>query len=408
VPLAGRPLLAHAVAAMEANRCVTAVVVVAHPDALGATAKLLADEGFVKVVAVVAGGPTRQASVAAGLAAMPPGPAFLAVHDAARPLPGPGSVDRLLELLNAARSGAPEPPRPAGVVPGVPVVDTVRRVDGEQRSRGIVDRDQLRAVQTPQLFVREALEVAHRRAGLDGVEASDEAALVELAGYPVQVVPGSHENLKVTTAFDLLVAESLITRTRRGPGNPTNAGAPPPASPPTEGSGEQDKEADMIPQPMRVGQGVDVHPLVKGRPLILGGVTIPFDRGLDGHSDGDVVAHAACDALLGAAGLDDLGTQFPADDPALEGASSMDLCRQVAKLVASSGWAAMNLAVTILCDQPRLADCVGQMSANLAGVFALEQASARVTAKAAEGLGFPGRGEGILAIAVCLAVAADL
>jgi len=213
VPLAGRPLLVHAVEAMEANRCVTVVVVVAHPDALGATAKLLADEGFAKVVAVVAGGPTRQASVAAGLAAMPPGPAFVAVHDAARPLPGRGAVDRLLELLDAARSrtGA------AGVVPGVPVVDTVRRVDGDQRSRGIVDRDQLRAVQTPQLFVREVLEAAHRRAMLDGVEASDEAALVELAGHPVQVVPGSHENLKVTTALDLLVAEALLDRTRRPP-----------------------------------------------------------------------------------------------------------------------------------------------------------------------------------------------
>jgi 2-C-methyl-D-erythritol 4-phosphate cytidylyltransferase len=216
VRLAGRPLLVHAVEAMEANRCVTAVVVVAHPGALGTTAKLLADEGFAKVVAVVAGGPTRQASVAAGLAAMPPGPAFVAVHDAARPLPGLGVVDRLLELLRAARSGAGGF---AGVVPGVPVVDTVRQVDDDQRSRGIVDRDRLRAVQTPQLFVREALEAAHRRATLDGVEASDEAALVELAGHPVQVVPGSHENLKVTTALDLLVAEALLDR-RRDPGNP--------------------------------------------------------------------------------------------------------------------------------------------------------------------------------------------
>jgi 2-C-methyl-D-erythritol 4-phosphate cytidylyltransferase len=208
VRLAGRPLLVHAVEAMEANRCVTAVVVAAHPDALGATAKLLADEGFAKVVAVVAGGPTRQASVAAGLAAMPSGPGFVAVHDAARPLPGPGAVDRLLELLRAA-------PSAAGVVPGVPVVDTVRQVDDDQRSRGIVDRDRLRAVQTPQLFVREALETAHRRAMQDGVEATDEAALVELAGHPVQVVPGSHENLKVTTALDLLVAEALLHRTRR-------------------------------------------------------------------------------------------------------------------------------------------------------------------------------------------------
>jgi 2-C-methyl-D-erythritol 2,4-cyclodiphosphate synthase len=164
----------------------------------------------------------------------------------------------------------------------------------------------------------------------------------------------------------------------------------------------------MTPLPMRVGQGVDVHPLVEGRPLILGGVAIPFDRGLDGHSDGDVVAHAACDALLGAAGLDDLGTHFPADDPAFEGASSMDLCRRVAEMVAASGWAAMNMSVTVLCDQPRLGGCVGQMSANLAGAFGLEPASSRVTAKAAEGLGFPGRGEGILAIAVCLAVATNL
>jgi 2-C-methyl-D-erythritol 4-phosphate cytidylyltransferase len=214
VRLAGRPLLAHAVEAMEANRCVTAVVVVAHPHALGASAKLLADEGFAKVVAVVPGGPTRQASVAAGLAALPPGPAFVAVHDAARPLAGRGSVDRLLGLLEVARSGSGAD-HPAGVVPGVPVVDTVRRVDGEQRSRGIVDRDQLRAVQTPQLFVREALEAAHHRARLDGVEASDEAALVELAGHPVQVVPGSHDNLKVTTALDLLVAEALLARARR-------------------------------------------------------------------------------------------------------------------------------------------------------------------------------------------------
>jgi 2-C-methyl-D-erythritol 4-phosphate cytidylyltransferase len=211
VRLAGRPLLAHAVAAMEANRCVTAVVVAAHPDALDPTAKLLADEGFAKVVAVVAGGPTRQASVAAGLAALPPGPAWVAVHDAARPLAAPGTVDRLLELLQAASASSPA----AGVVPGVPVVDTIRRVDVAGRSRGIVDREQLRGMQTPQLFAREVLEAAHRQARLDGIEATDEAALVELAGHPVQVVPGSAENLKVTTALDLAVAEALLAARRR-------------------------------------------------------------------------------------------------------------------------------------------------------------------------------------------------
>jgi 2-C-methyl-D-erythritol 4-phosphate cytidylyltransferase len=204
VHLGGRPLLAHAVAAMEANRCVAAVVVVGHPDALEATAKLVAAEGFAKVTAVVGGGPTRQASVAAGLRALPPELGYAAVHDAARPLVGPGAVDRMLELLLEAGV--------AGVVPGVPVTDTIRRVDADRRSVGIVDREQLRAVQTPQLFARQVLEEAHRLALRDGVVGTDEAALVELAGHPVQVVPGDPENLKVTTPLDLAVAETILAR----------------------------------------------------------------------------------------------------------------------------------------------------------------------------------------------------
>jgi 2-C-methyl-D-erythritol 4-phosphate cytidylyltransferase len=217
VRLAGRPLLAHAVAAMEANRCVTAVVVAAHPDTIQATRELLAGEGFAKVAAVVAGGPTRQASVAAGLRALPAGPGYVAVHDAARPLAGPGVVDRMLEQLLAAGT--------AGAVPGVPVADTIRRVGPTRRSEGIVDREGLAAMQTPQLFVRQVLEEAHRLALRQGVDATDEAALVELAGHPVQIVPGDPENLKVTTPLDLAVAETLLARRlqpsgRRGPGNP--------------------------------------------------------------------------------------------------------------------------------------------------------------------------------------------
>ena len=211
VRLDGRAMLAHAVEAMEANHCTTAVVVVSHPDALEATDKLLADEGLAKVTALVAGGPTRQASVAAGLRALPPEPGYVVVHDAARPLVAPGTVDRMLELLLEAGM--------AGVVPGVPVPDTIRRVDADQRSTGIVDRDQLRSMQTPQLFVREVLEQAYRLALGDGVEATDEAALVELAGHSVQVIPGDPENLKVTTPLDLAIAETLLARRQRGSGS---------------------------------------------------------------------------------------------------------------------------------------------------------------------------------------------
>jgi 2-C-methyl-D-erythritol 4-phosphate cytidylyltransferase len=205
--LGGRPLLAHAVEAVEANASTVAVVVVAHPDALEAVGKLIAEEGFAKVTGVVAGGPTRQASVAAGLRVLPPGPGHVAVHDAARPLAAHGAVDRMLELLLEAGV--------AGVVPGVPVIDTIRQVDAGRRSTGLVDRDQLRSVQTPQLFVRQVLEEAHRRARREGLEAVDDAALVELAGHWVQVMPGDPENLKVTTPLDLAVAETLLAR-RRG------------------------------------------------------------------------------------------------------------------------------------------------------------------------------------------------
>jgi 2-C-methyl-D-erythritol 2,4-cyclodiphosphate synthase len=157
----------------------------------------------------------------------------------------------------------------------------------------------------------------------------------------------------------------------------------------------------MIP-PLRVGQGFDVHPLVSGRPLLLGGVRVPFERGLAGHSDADVAAHAACDALLSAAGLGDLGQHFPPTDPRWEGVSSLEFCRQVAKMVAEAGWTVQSLAVTVLCDQPRLGPLVPAMRAALAGALDLDPARLQVTPKSTEGLGLTGRGEGIAAMAVCL------
>jgi 2-C-methyl-D-erythritol 2,4-cyclodiphosphate synthase len=154
---------------------------------------------------------------------------------------------------------------------------------------------------------------------------------------------------------------------------------------------------------LRVGQGVDAHRLVPGRPLVLGGVVVPFELGLEGHSDADVAAHAACDAVLGAAGLPDLGHHFPSADPRWKGASSIDLCRRVAELVAGTGWVPVNLDLTVLCDRPRLGHRTAEMAANLAGALGLEPGRVRVTAKATDGLGFCGRGEGIAATAVCLA-----
>jgi 2-C-methyl-D-erythritol 2,4-cyclodiphosphate synthase len=157
----------------------------------------------------------------------------------------------------------------------------------------------------------------------------------------------------------------------------------------------------MIPR-LRVGQGFDVHPLVEGRPLVLAGVRVPFDRGLGGHSDADVVAHAACEALLSAAGLGDLGQHYPPSDHRWAGTSSLEFCRQVAKRLSEAGWTVENLSVTVVCDQPRLGPLLSAMRETLAGALDLEPERLQVTPKSSEGLGFTGRGEGIAAIAVCL------
>jgi 2-C-methyl-D-erythritol 2,4-cyclodiphosphate synthase len=159
------------------------------------------------------------------------------------------------------------------------------------------------------------------------------------------------------------------------------------------------------PPRLRVGQGIDVHPLVDGRPLLLGGVEVPFERGLAGHSDGDVVAHAVCDAVLSAAALGDLGHHFPAGDPRWAGAGSLGFCRQVAALAGEAGWTIANVAATVLCDQPRLGPYLPAMASALAGALGIDPSQVQVSPKATEGLGFPGRGDGIAAMAVCLLVA---
>jgi 2-C-methyl-D-erythritol 4-phosphate cytidylyltransferase len=206
VRLAGRPLLCWALADLQAAGCLAEIVVVTRPEALRVVRQLAAMEGFTKVSAVVEGGATRRASVAAGLAALTSAADWVAVHDASRPLAGPAMLDSLMEVLTADGDGL------AGVVPGLAVTDTVREVDAGGRSKGIVDRNRLRAMQTPQLFARAALERAHSLAAGKGVDPVDDSALVELAGERVKVVPGPVGNLKVTTALDLAVAETIVAR----------------------------------------------------------------------------------------------------------------------------------------------------------------------------------------------------
>jgi 2-C-methyl-D-erythritol 2,4-cyclodiphosphate synthase len=154
--------------------------------------------------------------------------------------------------------------------------------------------------------------------------------------------------------------------------------------------------------PVRVGQGYDTHVLVSGRPLVLGGIVVPFDKGLKGHSDADVLAHAICDAVLGAAGLGDLGGHFPASDPRWAGAASTHFLRHAVALATEAGWAIGNVDATVCCDRPRLGPHVPEMTKHMAAALGIEPSAVRIAPKSAEGLGFAGRGEGIAALAVCL------
>ena len=301
---------------------------------------------------VVAGAATRSGSVRNGLAAVPPDAEVVVVHDAARPLATPAMFRA---AVAAVRAGA------AGAVCAVPVTDTVKSVDGVTVVETL-DRTRLWAVQTPQAFRAAALRAAHE----GEVDSTDDAALLEAAGTPVVVVPGAPGNVKLTVPADLVLAEAFA--------------------------------GTAVP---RVGQGFDVHAFTDdpGRPLVLGGVAFPGERGLAGHSDADVVAHAVADALLGAAGLGDLGRHFPDTDAAWAGANSLHLLAEVVRRLAEAGWRPGNADCTVVLESPRLAPHREAMEACLGAVLG---APVSVKAARAEGLGALGRGEGVACSAVAL------
>ena len=303
-----------------------------------------------KPCTVVQGGATRADSVRSGLAAAKG--QLVAIHDAARPFASAEIITAALQA--AAESGA--------AAPAVPVKDTIKIADQDGKVVATPDRAMLYAVQTPQCFDRalylQALEaVSGEKASL----VTDDCSLFELASLPVTLTAGDYANLKITTKEDL------------------------------------QKEKTM-----RIGHGYDVHRLVEDRKLILGGVEVPYEKGLLGHSDADVLLHAVMDAVLGAAALGDIGQHFPDTDPAYKGADSLALTREVAKIIAAHGYKVGNIDATILCQRPKLAPHIPAMRQNIADAFGLPLDAVSVKATTEEHLGFTGEGLGIAAHAVAL------
>jgi 2-C-methyl-D-erythritol 4-phosphate cytidylyltransferase/2-C-methyl-D-erythritol 2,4-cyclodiphosphate synthase len=353
----GRTLLERSVAAFDAHPRVSEIVIVVPPGTTDAPIPATAT-----AQRVVTGGARRQDSVAEGFAAVSAQASVILVHDAARPFVTADVIDRAID--GAMADGA--------VVPAVPVHDTVKQVvPGDRRVVGTLPRETLFLAQTPQAFRRDVLAAAIE-AGRGGASGTDEAMLAEQAGHEVRLVAGDDANVKITTAADLERARAGSLPDRAGP----------PA--------------------FRIGTGYDLHVFVERRPLILGGVRIPYDRGLKGHSDADAVCHAVTDAILGAANLGDIGRLFPDTDLRYKDADSLVLLADAAARVQAAGWQVVNVDVVVIAERPKIGPHAAAMQASLAATLGVEAGAIAIKGKTNEGVDATGRGEALAVHAVAL------
>jgi 2-C-methyl-D-erythritol 4-phosphate cytidylyltransferase / 2-C-methyl-D-erythritol 2,4-cyclodiphosphate synthase len=379
--IGGRPMLERSVTAFLTHPSVHEVVV-ALPQALVddppeyLRSAAIALHGSGKPLRIVVGGARRQDSVANAFAAAATASDLIVIHDAARPFASADLIARTIAA--AAETGA--------ALAAVQARDTVKHVGppegGPHEERGYgeggryvlstLSRDTIYLAQTPQAFRREVL----RDALALTADATDEAALVEQAGHRVRIVEGEATNIKITTPDDLVIATAI--------------------------SLERDGFSRAPARTGRAGVGYDLHRLVEGRPLILGGVTIPFDRGPIGHSDADAVCHAVTDAVLGAAAAGDIGRHFPDTDPQWQGASSIDLLRRAVEIVREGGFEVGNVDASVIAERPKLAPYIEAMRANIAGALGIPADRVSIKGKTNEGVGELGRGEAIAVHAIAL------
>ncbi len=357
--LAGQPLLRRAVEAFYGHPAVSGVQVVYQPSHRDLYDRAVAG---LDLPEPVPGGATRQESGRFGLerlAGLPDGPPdYVLIHDAARPLVDAETISRVVAALERA---------PAAIA-AVQVIDTLKRgVDGF--TAGTVDRSSLWRAQTPQGFRFPAILEAHRR--LAGAGLTDDAAVAEAAGLSVALVPGSPDNIKVTTPIDLERAHRLLA-----------AGFP----------------------DIRTGIGFDVHRFAPGDGVVLCGIHVPHSHRLEGHSDADVALHALTDAILGAICAGDIGSHFPPSEPKWRGADSTVFLRHAVDLVLERGGAINHVDVTLICERPKIGPHRTAMAARLAEVLGVEPGRVSVKATTTEKLGFTGREEGIAAQAIATVV----
>jgi 2-C-methyl-D-erythritol 4-phosphate cytidylyltransferase/2-C-methyl-D-erythritol 2,4-cyclodiphosphate synthase len=389
VPVAGVPLLAHCLDVFERSPLVERVAVVVSEGNLARTRELVTGRGLTRSRTIVTGGPRRQDSVRRGMEALDrgtgagaargdgdrPAAPWIAVHDGARPFIDEAMLERALAAVR--ETGA--------AIAAVPVRDTIKQVGGERVIEGTPRREGLWAAQTPQVFRADLLERAHRTVTED---VTDDSAMVERIGGRVVVFEGSPWNIKVTTPEDLVFAEALAHRRTRTAAQ--GIAAPEPT----------DRGAPSAAAQNRYGTGFDGHRLAEGGPLRLGGTDIPFELHLEGHSDGDVLLHAIASAVLGAAGLGDLGRHFPSSDPSLKGIDSRLLLRRAVALARDAGWELEFVDATIIAQRPKLAPYLEAIGRAVSETVALRPDQVNIKATSTDEVGAIGRGEGIAAQAI--------
>jgi 2-C-methyl-D-erythritol 4-phosphate cytidylyltransferase/2-C-methyl-D-erythritol 2,4-cyclodiphosphate synthase len=369
--IAGRTILQRSFETIEAHDGIDEIVVALPADLAAAPPAFLASRK--KPVHIVGGGPRRQDSVANAFSKVSERAEIVVIHDAARPLASAALFSSVIEAADAAGSA----------IAAVPASDTVKEADEHDGVLHIVrtlPRERIYLAQTPQAFQRQILvdAIAAGRGAPLGKDATDEASLAEQAGHRVQLVDGERSNIKITTEQDLRVAELLAGRPDRVP-NPES----------------------RIP---RIGIGYDLHRLEPGRRLVIGGVEIPHERGLMGHSDADVLCHAIADAILGASAQGDIGRHFPDSDPRWKDANSIDLLRRVVGLVHDAGFTVSNVDAVVIAEQPKLSPHVDQMRRTLAAAMRIDMSAISVKGKTNEKVGALGHNEAIAVHAVALLV----
>lgn len=370
VPVAGSLMLARALEPLFALPSPTLVVVVAPASHLDECRQVVGSVAGAAVAytAVVAGGADRHGSVEAGLAVLPDSVTTVLVHDAARCLTPAAQFSRVFDAV-AGGDGA-------GVVPALPVTDTVKRVDGDVVVE-TVDRAALVGVQTPQGFPLAALRRAY---AVSSQSETDDAGVFQAVGGTVRFVPGDADAFKITTPWDLGRAESIVRARTEAAG----------------GAGAGTADAVVA---VRLGLGVDVHAFDDASPCRVGLLDFPGEPGLSGHSDGDAVAHAVCDALLSAGRLGDIGGRFGTADPQYAGATGDVFVRGAVALLADAGLVPVSVTVQVIGNRPRIGHRRDEMQDALSAVVG---APVAVSGTTTDGLGFTGRGEGLAAIATAL------